>query len=119
MHIPTVWKKWSHWEKFKSKEDLDEFLVKQILPSLEKLELPYLGFCYKAVTNRDYNELLLLNEEISAWKLTRELRDAGKSQGTQLLRMILEIHQCPVSRNLNSFCMRVESLVSRLQQMHF
>ena len=84
--------------KVQSREDLDEFLIKQILPSLEKLELPYLGFCYKAVTNRDYNELLLLNEEISAWKLTRELRDAGKSQGTQLLRMILEIHQCTVSK---------------------
>ena len=84
--------------KVQSREDLEEFLIRQILPSLEKLELPYLGFCYKAVANRDYNELLNLNEEISAWKLTRELRDAGNSQGTQLLRMILEIHRCPVSK---------------------
>ncbi len=87
-----------------SKEDLEEFLLQQILPSLERLELPYLGFCYQAVTNRDYNELLILNEEISAWKLTRELRDAGNSQGTQLLRMILEIHQCPV-------CMKFKQLL--------
>ena len=84
--------------KVQSKEDLEEFLIRQILPSLEKLELPYLGFCYEAVANRDYNELFVLNEEISAWKLTRELRDAGNSQGTQLLRMILEIHRCPVSK---------------------
>ena len=32
-------------EKVHSKEDLEEFLIHQILPSLEKLELPYLGFC--------------------------------------------------------------------------
>ena len=84
--------------KVQSRDDLEEFLIRQILPSLEKFELPYLGFCYEAVANRDYSELLILNEEISAWKLTREIRDAGNSQGTQLLRMILEIHQCPISK---------------------
>ena len=89
--------------KVQSKEDLEEFLIKQILPCLEKLELPYLGFCYEAVANLDYNNLLILNEEISTWKLTREIREAGHSQGAQLLRMIVEIYQCPVSRNLNIF----------------
>ena len=93
--------------------------MRQILPSLEKLELPYLGFCYEAVANRDFNELLILNEEISAWKLTRELRDAGNSQGTQLLRMILKFTGVPFPKNLNRFCMRVEIPVSRLQQLHF
>ena len=83
--------------KVQSKGDLEEFLIKQILPCLEKLELPYLRFCTEAVVNRDYIKLLILNDEISAWKLTRELRDAGSSQGTQLLRMILEIHRCPIS----------------------
>ena len=92
-------------EKVKSKEDLEQFLLLQILPSLERLELPYLRYCAEAVENRDYNELLKLNEEISAWKLTRELRDAGNSQGTQLLRMLLEIHPCSTSkRNLITFC---------------
>lgn len=89
--------------KVQSKEDLEKFLVWQILPSFEQLELPYLGFCYEAVANRDYNELLILNDEISAWKLTREIRDAGNSQGAQLLRMILEIHQCPVSKKFKQF----------------
>ena len=84
-----------------SAKDLEEFLMQQILPSLEKLELPYLRFCVEAVEKNDLNELGRLNEEISAWKLTREIRDAGKSQGAQLLRMILEIHQCPVSIEFN------------------
>jgi urease accessory protein len=84
-----------------SAKDLEEFLMQQILPSLEKLELPYLRYCLEAVEKNNLNELVRLNEEISAWKLTREMRDAGKSQGAQLLRMILEIHQCPVSIDFN------------------
>ena len=84
-----------------SAKDLEEFLMQQILPSLENLVLPYLRYCVEAVEKNDLNELRRLNEEISAWKLTREIRDAGKSQGAQLLRMILEIHQCPVSIEFN------------------
>ncbi len=84
-----------------SPKDLEEFLMQQILPSLEKLELPYLRYCVEAVEKNELNELVSLNEEISAWKLTREIRDAGKFQGTQLLRMILEIYECPVSERFN------------------
>ena len=84
-----------------SAKDLEEFLMQQILPSLENLELPYLRYCVEAVEKNDLNELVILNEEISAWKLTREIRDAGKSQGAQLFRMILEIYQCPVSLEFN------------------
>ena len=84
-----------------SPKDLEEFLMQQILPSLEKLELPYLRYCVEAVEKNELNKLVSLNEEISAWKLTREIRDAGKFQGTQLLRMILEIYECPVSERFN------------------
>lgn len=88
-------------DKVQSKEDLEEFLIEQILPSLERLELPYLRYSLNAVEENDLNELLNLNEEISSWKLTREIRDAGKSQGAQLLRMIMEIHQCPTFLEFN------------------
>jgi urease accessory protein len=84
--------------KVQSKEDLEDFLMQEILPSLEKLELPYLRYSVKAVETNDLEELVKINEEISAWKLTREIRDAGSSQGAQLLRMILEIYQCPISK---------------------
>ena len=87
--------------KVRSKEDLEEFLIEQILPSLERLELPYLRYSLNAVEENDLNELLNLNEEISSWKLTREIRVAGKSQGVQLLRMIMEIHRCPTSLEFN------------------
>ena len=87
--------------KVQSREDLEDFLIQQILPSLEKLELPYVRYSLEAVEKNDLDELVKINEEISAWKLTREIRDAGKSQGAQLLRMILEIYECPVSEKFN------------------
>jgi len=92
--------------KIVSGNELEEFLINQILPALQNQELPYLRFCWEAVQNLNYEELLVLNEEISAWKLTRETRDAGNAQGTQLLRMIGEIYKCPITeefqKNLQS-----------------
>jgi urease accessory protein len=84
--------------KVQSIQDLEDFLMQEILPSLEKLELPYLRYSVEAVEQNDLEDLAKINEEISAWKLTREIRDAGSSQGAQLLRMILEIYQCPTSK---------------------
>ena len=83
--------------KVQSREDLEVFLIHQILPGLEKLELPYVRYSLEGVEKNDLDELVKINEEISAWKLTREVREAGSSQGAQLLRMILEIYQCPIS----------------------
>ena len=83
--------------RISSGKDLEEFLMTDILPALETLELPYLRFCSEAVSKCELEELISLNEEISAWKLTREIREAGKSQGSQMIRMIREIYQCPVS----------------------
>ena len=87
--------------KVDSSEALEEFLIQEIMPALENLELPYLKFCSDAVKNREYEELMELNEEISALKLTREFREAGKSQGTQMIRMIREIYACPVTAEFN------------------
>ncbi len=83
--------------KVQSREDLEDFLNQQILPGLEKLELPYVRYSLEGVEKNDLDELVKINEEISAWKLTREVREAGSSQGAQLLRMIIEIYQCPIS----------------------
>ena len=80
-----------------SKRDLEDFLLYEILPALENLELPYLRFCLDAISKREYEDLFVLNEEICSWKLTCETRNAGLAQGTQMIRMIQDIYQCPVS----------------------
>jgi len=82
----------------RSKENLEDFLHHEILPILKNLELPYLRFCFSKVELQEYKGLLQLNDEISAWKLTREIREAGMSQGTQMIRMIREIYQCPITQ---------------------
>ena len=83
--------------RINSAKDLEDFLMTDILPALENLELPYLRFCWEAVQQDDFEELRILNGEISAWKLTRETREAGSAQGMQLIRMIREIYHCPQS----------------------
>ena len=40
-------------DRVRSKEDLEHFLIEQILPSLERLELPYLRYSVKAVEEND------------------------------------------------------------------
>ena len=98
----------------RTKEQLEEFLIHEILPTLEKLELPYLRFCYKSAGRQDCGGLLDLNEEISSWKITKEIRNAGMSQGAQMLRMIREIYQCDFSHKFeqtlvqnNSTCQQI------------
>ena len=109
----------------RSKEHLKEFLIREILPSLERLELPYLRFCYTSAERQDCRALLELNEEISSWKLTKEIRNAGMSQGAQMLRMIREIYQCDFSQNFeqiliknNSTCQQITAtaLLRKAQQ---
>ena len=84
----------------RTKEQLEEFLIHEIIPTLERLELPYLRFCYKSAERQDCRDLLELNEEISSWKITKEIRNAGMSQGAQMLRMIREIYQCDFSHKI-------------------
>ena len=71
--------------------DLERFLHEDVLPSLERLELPYLRLCHEAALCKDLDGLFALDEEIGAWKLTREVREASLSQGRQLLRMLDQV----------------------------
>ena len=98
----------------RTKEQLEEFLIREILPSLKRLELPYLRFCYTSAERQDCRALLELNEEISSWKLTKEIRNAGMSQGTQMLRMIREIYQCDFSQNFEQILIQNNSTCQQI-----
>ena len=97
-----------------SGKDLEKFLTYEILPALQNQELPYLRFCWLALQNHDSAELQTLNEEISAWKLTREIREAGNAQGIQLIRMIREIYGCPIA---GEFQMTLQKKKQECQQI--
>jgi urease accessory protein len=98
----------------RTKEQLEEFLIREILPTLERLELPYLRYCYTSAEKQDCRNLLELNEEISSWKMTKEIRNAGMSQGSQMLRMIREIYQCDFSQNFEQILIRNNSTCQQI-----
>jgi len=79
--------------------DLERFLREDMLPALERLELPYLRLCHEAALRKDLDGLFALDEEIGAWKLTREVREASVSQGRQLLRMLDQVFEDDFARS--------------------
>ncbi|MEO7932590.1 MAG: urease accessory UreF family protein [Chthoniobacterales bacterium] len=72
---------------------LGHFLHQQLLPALAGLELPTLRFAYDCDSTDD---LLLLDREISAWKLARETREASAQLGTRRLKALQSIHPSPL-----------------------
>ena len=72
-------------------ETLADFLQRQIIPALEHLELPYLRFAHDTASKGDLLKLRELDAELSAIKVTMELRQASINIGRQRLGMLLEI----------------------------
>ena len=74
----------------KDEKTLGTFLREQLLPGLTQLELPYLRIAYET------DDLLALDEEISAWKLARETREASAQLGIRRLKALQSIHRAPI-----------------------
>jgi urease accessory protein len=78
-------------EVVRDEATLHEFLKMQIVPTLTNLELPYLRFARKAARDANLDELCAIDREISAWKLSQELREASMQLGTRRLKTLLQI----------------------------
>lgn len=81
-------------EVVKDEASLSEFLHRQLLPNLAQLELPYLRFSFELEAN-----LAEIDQEISAWKLARETRDASRQLGIRRLKALQSIHDSPLLGN--------------------
>jgi urease accessory protein len=75
----------------KNEATLLEFLQRQIIPALTQHELPYLRFACAAAQRGELAKLCAIDGDISAWKLSRELRDASIQLGTRRLKMLLQL----------------------------
>lgn len=75
----------------RDEETLSRFLRDQIIPALAHLELPYLRFLRAVALAGDVDELCALDDEIDAWKICRELREASVQFGTRRLRILSQI----------------------------
>ncbi len=68
-----------------------EFLTRQILPAMERFELPFLRFAFEAARAGDEGALCAIDREIDAWKVCRELREASLQLGARRARALLTL----------------------------
>jgi urease accessory protein len=75
---------------------LRAFLLDQIVPAQREQELPYLRFAWTAATAGDLEDLLQVDSEISAWKLSREGREASVQLGVRRMTALQGIIDLPL-----------------------
>ncbi len=75
----------------KNPADLENFLVKQILPALLTFEIPFFAKAHAAAVAGDSNKLLLFDAELDAWRIPAELRDASRRIGSQRLDLLAQL----------------------------
>ncbi len=87
---------------------LRDFLKQFVIPSLEHLELPYLGYALAAAQANDVTRLCQLDQHYGAMKGARELRLASVRIGSQRLSMLVQIATHPLLQALESARLRGE-----------
>lgn len=75
----------------KKPEDLEAFLHHQIIPSLLHFELPFLLQAHSAAAASDHATLRRLDEDLDAWKLAAELRQASRQLGSRRLSLVQKL----------------------------
>ena len=76
--------------------DLEDFLEKQILPALLTFEIPFFARAHSAVISGDAGKLLELDQELDAWRIPAELRDASRRIGSQRLNLLVQLDPTPM-----------------------
>lgn len=79
----------------KNEPGLLRFLRGQVIPVLEHLELPFLRFAREAAAGADIESLCDLDQELSAIKVSRELREASIQVGVRRLQILLKTAPSP------------------------
>lgn len=77
----------------KKPEDLETFLQGQIIPSLLNFELPFLLQAHAAAAAADHETLRRLDDDLDAWKLAAELRQASRQLGSRRLSLVQKLNQ--------------------------
>ncbi|EDY82355.1 UreF, putative [Verrucomicrobiia bacterium DG1235] len=72
-----------------------QYLESIVFLNLQEFELPYLRFTYDAAAKLKFDDICQLDEEISASKPCKELRQASSAQGKQRLRLLSKLRPSP------------------------
>ncbi len=79
----------------KRPDDLEAFLHHQIIPGLLAFELPCLIKAHGLALADDHAGLRALDEELDAWKLAAELRQASRQLGSRRLSLVQKLDADP------------------------
>lgn len=77
-------------------EALERFLHEQIIPSLCAFELPILAAAHACALKQDLVSLRQLDDELEAWKLSAELRQASRQIGSRRLALVGKLDPDPM-----------------------
>ncbi|GEP41090.1 urease accessory protein UreF [Brevifollis gellanilyticus] len=77
----------------KNADDLEIFLHRQIIPSLLNFELPFLLQAHAAASAANHGTLRRLDEDLDAWKLAGELRQASRQLGSRRLSLVQKLNK--------------------------
>lgn len=83
-------------ESVRTAADLEVFLRRQIAPSLQAFELPYVRRAHAAAAAENVEALRALDDELEAWKLAAELRAASRQIGSRRLALVRKLCPAPV-----------------------
>ena len=82
--------------------ELATYLSDVVSLNLSQFELPYLRFTYEAQSDRNWDEVTRLDQEIGAAKLSSEIRSASAAQGQQRLSLLAKLRPCAELETLAS-----------------
>ncbi len=83
-------------EVISSPDDLEVFLRQQIVPSLRAFELPMLAAAHRCAAAGNLDGLRALDDELEAWKLSAELRQASRQIGSRRLSLVRKLDPDPL-----------------------
>lgn len=85
-------------EIVRDERSLGLYLHAQILPMLERFELPFLRMMRDAALHEEWEKLQEMDAELSAVKVAKEARMAARQIGRRRLLMLMEISPAPSLR---------------------
>jgi urease accessory protein len=80
----------------KNADEVDRFIHQQILPSLCAFELPFLARVHRAAAADDLEQVRRYDEELEAWKLAAEMRQASRQIGSRRLALLRKLRPSPL-----------------------
>lgn len=91
--------------------DLEQFLMRQVLPALIAFEIPMFARAHHAAKRQDLDALLSLDAELDAWRIPHETREASRRIGSQRLDLLATLDDSASITSFRTACPRGHHLI--------